>query len=65
MHIIAAAEKSTVTEGKISSMYKKIRDTVPHHRVKGESIEVSAEKIRLNFETGFLYAFQALISSVI
>lgn len=38
MHIIAAAEKSTVTEGKISSMYKKIRDTVPHHRVKGESI---------------------------
>ena len=28
-------------------------------------LKASAEKIRLNFETGFLYAFWALISSVI
>ena len=28
-------------------------------------LKVLAKKIRLNFETGFLYAFQALISSVI
>ena len=39
MHIIAADEKSTVAEGKTGSVYKKLnRATVPHHRVKGESI---------------------------
>ena len=40
----------------------------PFHRnvhLLNRYLKVSAEKIRLNFETGFLYAFQALISSVI